>query len=304
MVHVSTVLIHVATVVVEMTLMAVSIVISSHVPVAMIVGARHVAIMRHVVSASGIHTVPVWAWSDGSTWSQMRSVGHPHGLEVMPAAVVAVMTWHTVVIVSMPCVVGIDAEPPSIVGEDDWAVEVVVGHVACPLCCAEQSAESEVAAVEDVVVLCVGVSERDVVEILIHSVDIVEVDHIDCIEDASPQSQREGHAVGQETSVVAHHSVRHGLCIESIGCCQHHHCYKQSFHHLSHSRYVFVELVIAFLLRVNTLVLVFDAKVHNHSPIYKGLVLIEVGNSPNVSGNYPSLGSGFLSTADIHGIRS
>ena len=139
--------------------------------------------------------------------------------------------------------------------------------------------------VEYVVVLSDVVSERDVVEIFVDAVDEIVVDHIDSVDDVGCESERESHPVGEESSMVAHHGESHVLCVCHVSDCEHHHC-NNHCSNLSHSRYSFVESDV-FFLRINTLVLVFDAKVHNKCGYSKGLVLNGIGNPPNVSGNRP-----------------
>ena len=194
-------------------------------------------------SRSGMHNV--------------RSVGWTHGMEIMASTIGVVMTWHAVVVISVTGVVSVNAEAPSIVSKHDWTIEVVVRHITCPLGGGKQTTESQVTVIQHIVVLCIGVAISQVVKILVHTIDVVEVNHIHCVDDVCPQTECEYHAVGEETCVVAHHSVRHGLGVQHICHCQHHYCYKQCFLNRSHSRYGFVESVGVCHLTFPGLILLF-----------------------------------------------
>ena len=66
----------------------------------------------------------------------MHNVGSascPDGMEVVSSSVLVVMAWHSVVEMTWPSVVSIDAEPPSVVGKYDWTIVIIVGGVERPL---------------------------------------------------------------------------------------------------------------------------------------------------------------------------
>ena len=245
-VHASMVVVYTAAVVIHAAMIVVSGCATLVATAVVIVISRSVSVVtsRHVISSASVNTVVMWSARSGMSY--MRSVCWTHGMEIPSSAILVVMPWHAVVVVGVACIVSVDAESPSIICKYDRTIEVVVGDVSSPLCSSEETTEGEVAVVEYVVVLCVSVSQSHVVEVFVHAVDVVEVDHIHCVDDIRPQGKRESHTVGQEPCVVAHHSVGHDLCVHHISHCQHCHCYKDCSN-LSHSRYFFVESVGVFL---------------------------------------------------------
>ena len=253
-IHTAMIVVHAATVVVHTAVIVVhAATVGVH--TAMVVAARSATLMtatvivvatgsvsatnrRHVVPSTYSSTASMRTARSGMPY--MWPVCWPHGIEIASSTILMIMTWQAIVEIGVAIVVSIDTEPPSVVGKHDRTIEIVVGHITRPLSSREQTTESEIAMVENVVVLSIAVTKSHVIEVLVHTVDVIIVDHINQVDDVSPQTQGEGHAVGEETGVVAHHYVRHGLCVHHICHCQHHYCYKHCSN-LSHSRYGFVE---------------------------------------------------------------
>ena len=239
-VHTTMVVVHTATIIVHtaMVVTALGTTLVSSTEIVVATGSMSGTATRHVVSSATVNTVVMRPARCGM--HDMRPVSRTHGMEVAPSTILMIITRHGVVEIGVASVVSIDAEAPSIVSEYDRTIEVVVGHVTRPLGCREQTTKREVAVIKDVIVLCIGVAISHIVEVLVHTVDVIIIDHIDQVYDVCPQTKGEGHTVSEETGVVAHHSVRHGLGIHHICHCQHHYCYKHCSN-LSHSRYGFVE---------------------------------------------------------------
>ena len=157
------------------------------------------------------------------TWTYV-STCWAHTCEEVTSVVVCVVTRNTEVEVSRARVVVIDSEPPSCILEEDWAVEVVVADEARPLVRSEEQADGSVACSKDCHVVIVVITVCDVIQIVVHCVDIIVVDHIEVVNESFRQTEGVSHAVGEETSVVTHCVVAHWLCFNSYGCHNEKHC--------------------------------------------------------------------------------
>ena len=124
-------------------------------------------------------------------------------------------------------VVVVDAEVPSVVGEDDGAMEVTVANQSVPHGDAEEVAEGYVAGIAHQHVVVVIVTQRYVVKVMVHAIYVVVVDAVNLI-DEEWVANAEGvcHAVGQETCVAAYCRDAHALSVDcqcsaqDNNCCQ------------------------------------------------------------------------------------
>ena len=125
--------------------------------------------------------------------------------------------------VSVEC---IDTESPSVAIESDRTIEIVDSHEYSPLVFSEQCLKSEVACKQHCVVVIVTISESNIIEIVVHSTDVIKVDIIEIVEKIITQAQLVCHTVGQETGVLTYSVVTHRLgvycrcCQENCNCCE------------------------------------------------------------------------------------
>lgn len=157
------------------------------------------------------------------TWANV-STCWTHTCEEVTSVIVCVVTRNTEVEASRARVVVIDSEPPSCILEEDWTVEVVVSDEASPLVWSEEQADGSVACSKDCHVVIVVITVCDVIQIVVHCIDIVVVDHIEVVNESFRQTEGVSHAVGEETSVVTHCVITHWLCFNSYGCHNEKHC--------------------------------------------------------------------------------
>lgn len=68
--------------------------------------------------------------------------------------------------------------------EHDRTMEVCVAHETVPEVFAKEIAEGVVATSADEVVVVVVVAHGNVIEVVVHSVDVVEVDAVDVVDDS------------------------------------------------------------------------------------------------------------------------
>ena len=157
------------------------------------------------------------------TWTYV-STCWAHTCEEVTSVVVCVVTRNAEVEASSARVVVIDSEPPSCILEEDWTVEVIVADEASPLVWSEEQADGSVACSKDCHVVIVVITVCDVIQIVVHCIDIVVVDHIEVVNESFRQTEGVSHAVGEETSVVTHCVIAHWLCFNSYGCHNEKHC--------------------------------------------------------------------------------
>ena len=190
-----------------------------------IVVATHVSVVAvvHAVVASESVTNSASVRTKSVTWTYV-STYWTHSSEVVTSVVVAIVTRYTEVEVSRTREVVVHSEPPSCILEDNWTVEVVVSDETSPLVRSEEQADGSVACSEDSHVVIVVITVGDVIQIVVHCVDIIVVDHIEVVNEALRQTEGISHAVGEETCVVAHCVVAHWLCFNSYGCHNEKHC--------------------------------------------------------------------------------
>lgn len=166
---------------------------------------RHIVWRRSHPVPSGRHATEEVTTCVGYQWARC-------------AVVVAV---HTI------AVVVVDAEAPATVCKHDGTIEVCVVDYTVPESCAEQIAECNVACSNHCHVVVVVVTQRHIVQILIHAPDVVVVDAIYLVDDEwVADTKCVSHAVGQEPCIAAHCCDAHALSVdchcsdEEDDCCE------------------------------------------------------------------------------------
>lgn len=208
---------HVATSTISTTIVVLEVVatvVASYVPTIAIV--IMVVAPESVTDSASVRTKSV-------TWTYV-STCWTHCCEVVTSVVVAIVTRNTEVEVRSTRVVVIDSEPPSCILEEDWAIEVVVADETSPLVWSEEQADGSVACSKDCHVVIIVITVCDVIQIVVHCIDIIVVDHIEVVNESFRQTEGVSHAVSEETSVVTHCVIAHWLCFNSYGCHNEKHC--------------------------------------------------------------------------------
>lgn len=172
---------------------------------------------RVVVYGCGMS--PVW-WG---RWARTSWGASRYACEEPAAMIPVIALGQTEVKIAGSRVVGVDAEAPAVVGKDYRTVEIVVGQVERILCRRKQVVQSGVAAGQHEVVFVYSVAPGNVVEILVDTINIVEVNVVEVVEQAGSHTKGVGHAVGEEARIALDGGIAHGLCGGRCGYhCEYH----------------------------------------------------------------------------------
>ena len=127
--------------------------------------------------------------------------------------------WSVVVVaVDAIAVVVVDGEVPATVDEHDGAMEVGVADETVPDGVAQQVAESCITSGAHSQIVIVVVTQCHIVEVVVHTPDVVVVDAIDLVDEKGvADAQRVCHTVSQEPSVALHGQNAHALSVHRHG---------------------------------------------------------------------------------------
>ena len=153
-------------------------------------------------------------------------VSRMHSSEEVSSTIAVPPPWCAVIPVVVVVVVSVDAEAPTVSIERNRTVEVVDCHQARPDVRGEQCLQGKVACGKHCIVVVVAQPQRHIVEVVVHTADVVVVDVVQVVKQVCAQSQCVCHTVGEETRVHAHSLVGHWLgvycqrCKEESNCCE------------------------------------------------------------------------------------
>ena len=138
-----------------------------------------------------------------------------HGANDASTYIRAIRSWSAIVVVAHAiAVIVINGEAPAVVHKHDGTVEVAVARQTVPHAVAQQIAKSCIACCHNCHVVVVVVPQGHIVQIIVHTPDVVVVDAVYLVDDVRvTNAEGESHAVSQKTCVVAHDGNAHALSV-------------------------------------------------------------------------------------------